>query len=85
MSKILLNCDEASSISDKHQYDEVSSWELLKLSFHNLWCKKCKVYAVQNNTITKVINSKSTDPNLVEKKLNTKEKEELQKIISDSL
>lgn len=55
MNKIMISCDEATLISDKKQYKEASSWELIKMGFHVLMCKSCKVYTTQNNVLTKIL------------------------------
>jgi len=55
MSKIIISCDEATTISDKNQYVEASFWERMRMSYHMLFCKNCKVYDQQNTIITKLI------------------------------
>ena len=81
MSKIFfINCDEATTICNKSQYKEASFWEIIKLKFHVLGCKFCKLYAKQNGTLTKVCNKHlhKTDS---ERKLCDQEEEMLQKEI----
>ena len=56
MSKIFINCDEATTICDKNQYKEASFFERMQLSLHLLTCKKCGMYTRQNTTVTKVCN-----------------------------
>lgn len=58
MEKFFINCNEATLICDKTQYNEAGFWERIKLSIHLLTCKYCKVYTKQNAIITKVISYK---------------------------
>ncbi len=57
MKKYMTSCDDATEISDRDQYKEASSWELIKLGFHTMMCKSCKVYTVQNKMITKALDT----------------------------
>ena len=53
--KIMISCDEATTICDKNQYGEASGWDKFRLNFHLLLCKHCKVYSKQNDIISKII------------------------------
>jgi hypothetical protein len=84
MSKILISCDEATTISDKKQYVETTLWERMKMSYHLLFCKNCRVYDEQNTIITKaietnIINSTNNKP------LSKQEKKVLQEKIDSQL
>lgn len=52
--KLMISCDEATTICDKNQYGEASTWDKFRLNFHLLLCKHCKAYSKQNNIITKM-------------------------------
>ena len=54
MSKVMINCDEATKICNKNQYKEASFYEKVKLSLHVFLCKKCRLYSEQNNFMTKL-------------------------------
>lgn len=47
-----LTCDEASTICDKSQYGESTSWEKIKLNIHLFLCKKCGLYTKQNKVMS---------------------------------
>ncbi|HIP47957.1 MAG TPA: hypothetical protein EYG92_03210 [Lutibacter sp.] len=81
MSKIIISCDEATTISDKKQYVEASLWERMKMSYHMLFCKHCRVYDEQNSIITKAIKKNITVDSFLDKKLSTEEKSKLQEKI----
>jgi len=69
--KILIKCNEATSICDKTQYGEASTFDKIKLSIHNFLCHRCKLYSEQNKTMTKLF------------KVNLKKKEEQHLCASD--
>jgi hypothetical protein len=51
-----LTCDKATMICDKSQYKESTLWERIKLNVHFLQCKVCRLYTLQNNFISNLIN-----------------------------
>ena len=59
--KILINCEEATSICNKNQYREASVWNKIKLNIHVLMCKYCKTYSSQNH-IMSILIGKYIDP-----------------------
>jgi len=85
MSKIIISCDEATTISDKKQYVEATLWERMKMSYHMLFCKNCKVYDEQNAIITKAIKNNFTIDSAADKKLSKEEKSTLQEKIDANL
>jgi len=85
MSKIIISCDEATTISDKKQYVEATLWERMKMSYHMLFCKNCKVYDQQNAIITKAIQKNLTADSIIDKKLSSEEKSKLQEKINTNL
>jgi len=52
--KIMINCDEASTICDKSQYHEATFLEKIKLQMHLFLCKKCGLYSEQNKMMSKI-------------------------------
>ncbi len=55
MSKLFLKCDEANNICDKSQYHEASFIEKIKLTFHLIYCKACRLYSSNNAKLTDCI------------------------------
>jgi hypothetical protein len=52
--KIMIKCDEATSICNKNQYCEASFFDKFRLGIHNFLCKKCRLYSEQNSFMTKL-------------------------------
>ncbi len=82
--KFMISCDEATSICDKNQYGEASSWDKIRLNFHLLLCKHCKAYSNQNHLITKMLGKylKACDGS---KHLTPEEKKELERKFNEQL
>lgn len=59
--KLMISCDEATLICDKSQYSEATFKEKLKLNWHFLQCKICKLYSDQNNRMTLLFRTKATN------------------------
>lgn len=55
--KIMINCEEASTICDKSQYSEASFLDKIKLQMHLFLCKKCGLYSEQNKMMSKIFNT----------------------------
>ena len=53
--KLLISCEEATSICDKNQYGEASAWDKIRLALHSFGCVHCKTYSFQNNILTKLM------------------------------
>ena len=75
----MINCDEATTICDKTQYGEVTTWDKIRLSFHLMLCKHCATYSKQNNILSKVLKKHlntcdSSNHLSEEEKVNLKEK-----------
>ncbi len=81
--KILIKCDEATTICDKNQYCEASTFDKIRLSIHNFLCHRCKLYSEQNATMTKLfkVHFKKTE----EQHLCPSDKEKLQKALEKEL
>jgi hypothetical protein len=48
IKKFLINCNQATTICDKSQYNEVTLLDKVKLNIHFLRCKICSLYTKQN-------------------------------------
>lgn len=83
MSKLFINCDEATTICTKNQYKEASFFEKIQLNIHLLRCKICGIFSKQNTTLTEVCN-KHLHKTECEHKLSEKEKEVLKKELSQA-
>jgi hypothetical protein len=84
MGRFFINCDEATAICNKSQYNEATFIEKFKLSFHLFICKKCGMYSKQNTTVTKVCDKHLNKPQC-DCKLTEQEKETLQQKINEQL
>ena len=49
---MMLTCDEASKICDKNQYGEARLFDKIRLIFHLIFCKNCRMYSKQNTILT---------------------------------
>jgi glutamate synthase domain-containing protein 2 len=58
--KILIKCDEASTICDKSQYCEASFYDKVRLQIHLFICKKCGLYSKQNKMMTRLFKVQTT-------------------------
>lgn len=85
MSKFMISCDEATTISDKNQYVEATFWERARLGFHLMMCKSCRVYDEQNVIVTKIIDQKIKDNSSEVKDLTSNEKSVIQDNIDTKL
>ena len=52
--KVMINCDEASTICDKNQYCEATMWDKIRMRIHLFLCKKCGLYSEQNKFMSKI-------------------------------
>ena len=52
--KVMIKCEEASTICDMVQYNDATFFDKLKLRMHLFLCKKCGLYSEQNKLIEKL-------------------------------
>ena len=52
--KVMINCDEATTLCDKNQYCEATFWDKMRLQMHLFLCKKCGLYSEQNKMMSKI-------------------------------
>lgn len=50
--KLMINCNEATSICDQSQYGEASFIDKIRLQIHLFLCKNCSLYSVQNKVMS---------------------------------
>lgn len=65
-------CSETAEICDKHQYEEASILENLKMKLHLLHCKCCRDYSENNGKLTETIKSADIKTLPVKKKQHLK-------------
>jgi len=81
--KILIKCDEATTICDKSQYGEASTFDKMRLSLHNFLCHRCKLYTEQNKVMTKIFKVHMHKP--TEQHLCDADKDALQKVLKEEM
>lgn len=52
----MINCEQASTICNKKQYQEASILEQIKLSLHLMFCKACSSFSRKNRKLTILCN-----------------------------
>lgn len=82
--KFFINCDEATTICDKSQYDEASLFDRMRLSFHLAFCKHCKKYTRQNSLMSDVF-SRFATPCERSDHMPEKDKDELEMKLKEQL
>lgn len=82
--KFFINCDEATTICDKSQYDEATLYDKIRLSFHLVMCKYCKKYTKQNHLMTDIFNKYATTCEASDK-MPEKDKQELELRLKEEL
>ncbi len=85
MKNFFITCDDATLICDKKQYKEATLWERIKLSYHLLICKNCRVYPEQNAILTEVLKVKAKECSHKDKTLSDEEKQAMKKKLQDGL
>ena len=51
MLKMMINCEQATYLIDKEQYNSLSVKEKFDLKFHLMTCKYCRLYKVESRLI----------------------------------
>lgn len=82
--KIMINCDEATTICDKSQYGEASLSDKILLNLHLLLCKCCKSYSKQNTLMSRLF-GKYLTPCSDHEKLSKEEKSALEESLKKKL
>lgn len=80
-----IKCEKAHEICNKSQYNEATFSEKLKLRWHLLTCKICRLYVNQNSTITSICKQRADDTkkqaNCMSDQEKNRLKEEMEKLL----
>lgn len=79
MGLFFIKCDEAGHVCDKHQYEEASITEKIKLKFHLVYCSTCRKYSTTNKKLSVLLK------NISLQFLSSEEKEQLKKAFEKEL
>jgi len=72
-------CEKANHVCDKAQYKEASLVEKIKLNLHLLYCRACRKYTSNNQTLTKIVKDSKVEC------LNCNEKEALETTLTGAI
>ena len=81
--KLNINCNEAAMICNKSQYNEASFFEKIKLNFHFLSCKICRLYTKQNTKMTDLFKANSKECKSKTNCMSDADKEKLKKQLEE--
>lgn len=81
--KLLITCDEGTTICDKSQYKEASFYELVQLNLHIFMCKICSLYSRQNRKMSKFYKMNSLECKKKQNCLSETDKNALKKQIEE--
>ena len=73
----MINCEQASTICNKKQYQEASILEQIKLGLHLMFCKACSSFSSKNRKLTILCNK--ADLQLLSEQEKTKMKETIER------
>lgn len=79
MGLFFIKCEEAGHVCDKHQYEEASITEKIKLKFHLFYCSTCRKYSATNKKLSALLK------NIPLQFLSSEEKEQLKKAFEKEL
>lgn len=86
MSKIMLDCDKATLLVTKAEFEELGWLNRLKLKMHLASCKFCRNFSEQSNYIsTQLKVFKSIDPQKLSLHLSDEQKNRLNKTVKEQL
>jgi hypothetical protein len=77
--KLMITCDEATTICDKNQYGAATLLDKIKLNIHFLRCKICLKYTKQNMTLTKIYKGHAKSCKHIVHCMTEEDKEELKR------
>ena len=84
MSKIMLDCDKATLLLTKAEFEELGWVNRLKLKMHLASCKFCRNFSEQSNYISTQLNDfKSIDPQKLRLYLSDEQKNRLNKTVKE--
>ena len=79
MGLFFIKCEEAGHVCDKHQYEEASITEKIKLKIHLIYCSTCRRHSASNKKLSQLIEKIQLHF------LSSKEKEQLKKAFEEEL
>ncbi|HDO26801.1 MAG TPA: hypothetical protein ENH02_01665 [Bacteroidetes bacterium] len=86
MEKIMLDCDHATYLVTKRDYESLNCIQKMQLKLHLASCKFCRMFAEQNKIISETINDiKVVDREHLHVHLNEEQKSKLKKTIESDL
>ncbi|KKO07827.1 hypothetical protein LCGC14_0051690 [marine sediment metagenome] len=53
---MMISCEKAANICNRHQYREATVWEKIQLKFHLTMCKTCAKHSAGNKKLTSLCN-----------------------------
>lgn len=77
LSKIMIECDEATMLITKNQHTQLSLWDRLQLKYHKMICPPCQDWEDQNKVITTLTKKEKTYI------LSEKKKEEIKECLNE--
>lgn len=79
MGLFFIKCKEAGHVCDKHQYEEASTKEKIKLNIHLMYCSACRKHSATNKKLSQLIKK------IQFQFLSSEEKEQLKKTFEKEL
>ncbi|MCF6171471.1 MAG: hypothetical protein L3J66_10890 [Bacteroidales bacterium] len=82
MSKIMLNCENATLLITKSEFEELGCASKMKLKMHLAGCRFCRNFSEQSNAISRhVVDIKTINPQKLRVHLSEEQKSRLSKTI----
>ena len=82
MSKIMLNCETATLLITKSEFEELGCASKMKLKMHLAGCRFCRSFSEQSKVISKqFVDIKTIDPQKLRIHLSEEQKSKLNKTI----
>ena len=83
--KFFINCDQATAICDKSQYNEATILDKVKLNIHFLRCRICALYTKQNVFLSSLYKGQAKSCKEIKHCLTDVEKAALKKSIESKI
>ncbi len=74
---MMISCEEAADICNKSQYNEATTWQIVKFKLHVFICKACALFTKKNTKFTTLC--KQADLHVLPEKDKEVMKKELEK------
>ncbi len=86
MEKIMLDCDQATYLITKSEFERLGCIQKMQLKMHLAYCKFCRRFAQQNKIISETLNDlKQIDSEHLHIHLSEKQQEKLKKTIESEI